>query len=545
LGGAKRIDSLVVTWPDGNTQALKNPPMDQLLTLAHGQAKPPSSHPKPIRPTLLTDVTDTLGLRFVHREEPYLDYNQEPLLLHKLSQQGPKLAAGDVNGDGLDDLFVGGSFRHYGKLLVQIPGGHFTEKAYTNEKMPKEEEDVGTLLFDADADGDQDLYLVSGSNEYYDGSVYYQDRLYRNDGKGNFTNVNGQLPPIRHSGSCVAAVDFDKDGDLDVFRGGRGKALMYPLAGRSYLLKNEGGRFADATDELAAGLRSIGMVTDAVWADIDGDTWADLVVVGEFMPIIVFKNNGGRLVKWSVEGLLQSEGFWNCIRPGDFDGDGDVDFLVGNMGLNSRYRVSPNQPLSVYAGDYDGNGRFDAIAAYYLHGEEYPIPSRDELGRQLPPIKFRFTDYASYAKARLGDVLPPEQQKASVVARAYRQESVLLRNAGGRFEMQPLPALAQWSPIQSFWVEDIDGDGHLDALAVGNAYDAESIAGQYDALAGLLLKGDGKGNLVPILFPQSGFLADGDCKSIIGLKGGGTKTFVVATNNGPLRMFQRLSLPGI
>jgi hypothetical protein len=263
------------------------------------------------------------------------------------------------------------------------------------------------------------------------------------------------------------------------------------------------------------------------------------------MPITIFRNNAGRLVKLAADGLQQSEGFWNCIRPGDFDGDGDVDFMAGNMGLNSRYRVSPGQPLSVYARDYDGNGRFDAVAAYFLNGEEYPIPSRDELGRQLPAIKFRFTDYASYAKARLGDVLPPEQRQSSAVARAYRQESIMLENRGGTFRIKPLPAAAQWGPIQSFWVEDLDGDGRLDALAVGNAYDAESIAGQYDALTGLLLKGDGKGDFAPMLFPQSGFLADGDCKSITGLKGPGKRMYAVAANNGPLRVFQQRSILGL
>lgn len=538
LGLAKGADSLTVVWPDGKSQTMRNPPVDRLLTLGYGQSRPKLPHPEPARSTLLTEVTDTVGIRFIHREEPYPDYNQEPLLLHKLSQQGPHLAAGDVNGDGLEDIFVGGSFRHYGKLLLQTPEGLFVEKSYTDEKVPKDEEDIGALLFDADQDGDQDLYLVSGSNEYFDGSAYYQDRLYRNDGKGNFTPVTDQLPSIRHSGSCVAAIDFDKDGDLDLFRGGRGQALMYPLPGRSYLLKNEGGRFADATDELASGLRSVGMVTDAVWADLDRDTWPDLVVVGEYMPITVFKNNRGQLVRLPVEALRQSEGFWNCIRAGDFDEDGDVDFIVGNRGLNSRYRVSPSQPLSIYAGDYDRNGRLDAVAAYYLDGEEYPIASRDDLGLQLPLIKKQFTNYASYAKARLTDVLSPEQQQGCTVVRSYRQESVLLENRGNTFRLQPLSALAQWGPIQSVWVEDLDRDGHLDVLAVGNAYDTESIAGQYDALTGLLLKGDGKGNFESLLFPQSGFLADGDCKSILGLKGPGKRMFVVAVNNGPLRVFQ-------
>jgi enediyne biosynthesis protein E4 len=540
LGTAKQIDSLTIIWPDNNVQTLKNLPVNQVLTVSYMQSKPAPDSKESVQVTLLRNVTDSVNIHLKHQEEPYLDYNQEPMLLHKLSQQGPKLTAGDVNGDGLEDLFVCGSFRHYGKLLIQTTESHFEEKAYTDESKPKDEEDVGVLLFDADSDKDQDLYIVSGSNEYYDGSEYFQDRLYLNSGKGKFTNATSFLSPIRHSGSCVTAVDFDKDGDLDLFRGGRGKALQYPLAGKSYLLKNEGGRFKDATEELAAGLRDVGMVTDAVWADVDGDSWTDLVVVGEFMPITVFKNNVGKFSRIALDGLQQSEGFWNCIRSGDFDKDGDIDFIAGNMGLNSRYRLSPSQPLSYYVGDYDSNGRMDAIASYFLDGQEYPIASRDELGRQLPLIKFRFTSYASFAKAKVSDLLPPARLKASTVVRAYQQESVFLENRGNSFRIQPLPALAQWAPIQSVWVEDVDQDGNLDALVVGNAYDAEPIAGQYDAFTGLLLKGDGKGGFQPLLFPQSGFLADGDCKSVIGIKRQGRSFFLVGVNNGPIKVFQHL-----
>jgi hypothetical protein len=257
------------------------------------------------------------------------------------------------------------------------------------------------------------------------------------------------------------------------------------------------------------------------------------------MPISVFKNNEGKFSRISIEGLQGSEGLWNCIRSGDFDKDGDIDFIAGNMGLNSRYRLSASQPLSYYVGDYDGNGRMDAIAGYFLNGQEYPIASRDELGRQLPLIKFRFTNYASYAKAHVSELLPPERLKTSTVVRAYRQESIYLENTGNSLRIKPLPVLAQWAPVQSIWVEDIDQDGNLDALAVGNAYDAEPIAGQYDAFTGLLLKGDGKGGFLPLLFPQSGFLSDGDCKSVIGVQGQGCSYFAVGVNNGPMQVFQR------
>ncbi|GAB3271779.1 VCBS repeat-containing protein [Larkinella harenae] len=537
LGTAQTVDSLSVTWPDGKSQTIRNPAIDRIIALDYRQAQQTVLKAENPPATLLTDVTQDTGIQFVHREESYLDYNQEPLLPHKLSQQGPKLAVGDVNGDGLEDVFVGGSFRHYGNLLLQLPSGKFVQKAYTDESQPKDEEDVGALLFDADGDGDNDLYIVSGSNEYFDGSAYFQDRLYLNDGRGNFQLATDRLPTIRHSGSCVRAVDIDHDGDLDLFRGGRLKALQYPLPGESYLLINEGGRFRDATNELAPDLRTIGMVTDAVWADLDRDSWPDLLVVGELMPITVFKNNRGKLIRQASDALTNSDGFWNCIRAGDFDHDGDLDFVVGNLGLNSRYRMSPKEPMRVYAGDYDGNGRIDAIASYYLNGAEYPIASRDELGKQLPLIKKQFTNYAQYAKAKLTDLLPPDRQKGSPVLRACQQQSMLLENTGGRFRLKPLPALAQWGPIQDFWVEDVDQDGHLDVLAVGNALDAESVAGQYDALTGVVLKGDGKGNFRPLLFPQSGFLADGDCKSVIGLNGRGKRLFLVSTNQGALKVF--------
>ena len=540
LGASSAVDSLVLVWPDGKAQVWPHPPIDTVLQLSYRQAVPVPAK-KPVRAaTWLEDISATAGITYTHQEVPYMDYNQEPLLLQKHSRQGPRLAVGDVNGDGLEDFFAGGSYRHYGQLFLQTAEGKFLQRSYTDESRLKEEEDVGVQLLDVDGDKDLDLYLVSGSNEYFDGSPYYQDRLYRNNGRGVFSRAAGQLPRMGRSGSCLAAADFDRDGDLDIFRGGRLSALHYGRPGESLLLQNHQGTFRDMTDQVAPGLKTIGMVTDAVWVDVNRDGWPDLMVVGEFMPITLLQNNKGKLVRMDPEALKQSEGLWNCIRAGDFDQDGDQDLVAGNLGRNSRYQLSATEPLSVHGSDYDGNGRYDAIASYFLQGRQYPIASRDELGRQLPGIKRTYTTYGAYARASMRDLLRPDQVRKADILRAYRQESAVLENTGQDFVFKALPPEAQWAPIQSFWVDDLDEDGKPDLLAVGNDYGIEPVAGQYDAFTGLVLQGTGKGRFRPLLFPQSGFLAEGDARSVVAVHTAAYgKVYVVASNQGPLKVFRK------
>lgn len=533
-----QIDSLEIVWTDGKVQKLKNVKANQTLKLDYANATISTKSTSQSEATLLTDVSSSVNINFQPKEERYVDYNVETLLLHKLSQQGPKMAVGDINSDGLEDFFVGGSYKNYGKFFVQTPSGQFIQKSYTNESLPKGEEDIEMILFDADRDKDLDLYIASGSNEYPDGSKFYQDRLYLNDGKGNFTSATNQLPGINHSGSCVAVADYDKDGDLDIFRGGRLTPLEYPQSGNSYLLKNDYGIFSDYTSQASTELARIGMVTDAIWIDIDNDTWLDLVVVGELMPISIFKNNKGKLNR--LDEFPNSDGFWNAVSAGDFDKDGDVDLVLGNMGLNSRYHCSLEEPLTVYGADYDDNGRWDGIPSYYINGKEHPIPTRDDLLRQLPSFRAKFPNYASYAKATMKEVLTDLQMKQAVVKKAYMQESIYVENLGnGKFALKPLPQMAQWAPIQSLLVEDINHDGNLDVMMVGNAYDAEPIAGRYDASVGLILIGDGKGSFKPALYDKTGFVADGDCKDIIALKTASkNKLYVVSQNKAPLKVFK-------
>ena len=527
LNQRKQIDSLRIIWPDGKLQILKRPAINKILTLNYKNAKSGSDIDK-ISTPILQEITRETGIDVVHEEEPYMDYNQEPMLMHKLSQQGPKIAVGDVNGDGLEDFFIGGSYRHQGKSFIQNAAGKFLEKPFNTVQREKDEEDTGVLLADLDDDKDLDLYIVSGSNEYFDGSEYYQDRLYMNDGKGNFSLMADALPVIRHSGSCVTAIDFDKDGDLDLFRGGRLTPLAYPKAGESCILRNDHGHFSDVTDSVAPGLRSIGMVTDAVWTDTDNDSWPDLMIVGEFMPITLFKNVRGKLTKTNA--FPESNGLWNCVKSADFDHDGDMDFVVGNVGLNSRYRFSIKEPLSVYSADLDGNGRYDAIPSYYLNGTEYPVPSRDELTRQIPLFKKRFQSYALYAKIKMDELLTDDQRKSVVISRAYKQESVFIENKGaGKFIIKSLPQAAQLSVVQDILIDDADKDGQLDILLVGNDFSTEPIVGQYDASFGTLLKGNGKGVFQAVDPDKSGFFADGDCRSI--KKISGKKNYYIISRN--------------
>ncbi|WP_247236656.1 VCBS repeat-containing protein [Telluribacter sp. SYSU D00476] len=532
LGTSTRIDSLVIDWPDGKAQRLERVNANQHLVLDYKNAtfkgKQVPAEPQPF-------VQELDLIQYTHLDEPYLDYNyDERMLPHRFSQQGPKMAKGDINGDGLDDIFIGGSYLHEGQFFVQNSNGSFSPQKLTNHTSVKNEEDVGVLLFDSDQDGDLDLYLVSGSNEYSDGSQYFQDRLYLNDGKGRFRLAPNRLPTIRHSGSCIKAADMDNDGDLDLFRGGRLTPSQFPVAGNSYVLRNDGGIFTDITPTVPS-IRKAGMVTDAEWVDIDNDQWVDLVVVGEMMPIRIFKNNKGSLTPFE-HNLKATEGFWNCIRGADFDQDGDIDFMVGNLGLNTRFRLSEKEPLTVYGKDFDGNGSFDAIPAYWANGKEVPMAGRDIFMEQLPTWRSRFQSYGNYSKATIQDILNEEQIRSSATAKAHWQESIYLENqGGGKFTIKKLPLLAQFAPIQSIAVTDINDDGHPDALLVGNDYSTEPVMGRYDAFVGLVLLGDSKGGFTPQLYLKTGFVAEGDCKDIVVLN---DKYIVVSRNSDKVKLFQ-------
>jgi hypothetical protein len=473
---------------------------------------------------------------FVHQDPHYNDFAVQPLLPNKQSQDGPSLCVADVNGDGLDDFFIGGAFQQSGQVFMQQKDGRFSGKIL--DTGPSLEEDLGSLFFDADGDGDQDLYVCSGSNEFPANAAYYQDRLYTNDGHGNFNLNTAALPGLHTSKSCVTAADFDRDGDQDLFVGGRCTPGRYPEAPPSYLLENQQGRFVDVTAQKAPELGRIGMVTDAHWADLDADGWQDLVVLGEWMPICFFKNQAGMLKNQPKgSGLEQSTGWWNRLIISDLDRDGDLDMVAGNWGFNSVYRTSPTQPISLFFGDFDGNGQPDPIVVSYLQNHRAPMAFRNDLLGWIAPLKKQFTDYAAYAKADWPDFFPgkPTQEIA-----AQTFASCWVENIGqGRFTLHALPIEAQMAPIFGILAEDFNADGFLDLLLTGNTSAPNSNAGQIDALNGLLLTGSAKHTFLPKTIRESGFYVPGEGRDLVKVKTARQEMLILAgRNNGGLLCFK-------
>ncbi len=539
LGGHSKIDSIVIEWPDGQRNSLHHPKSNEMLTLnkdrlLHNTAKKPKNV---LEKPFFRDITDEYNLNFVHGETEYNDFDRQFLLPHKHSQQGPGIAVGDINGDALDDFFIGGGYNHSGFLFYQSKNGMFEKKPLIKNPKEKYEEDTGALFFDYDNDGDLDLYVVSGSNEFYEKSEYFQDRLYKNDGKGNFKLDIHALPKINSSGSCVRASDFDKDGDLDLFVGGRLTPLKYPVPPDSYLLVNQNGKFEDLTNEIAPSLKRIGMVTDAIWTDWDNDLDTDLIVIGEFMPIQFFENKEGSFENVSnTIGLTHTSGWWNSINAGDFDNDGDVDYVLGNLGLNTVYRVSSEEPLSIYAIDYDRNGVLDPILTYYIQGQEYPSHSRDDLIKQIPEMKKKFPDYASYARATIGDVLSQKEKSSSYIVKAFHFASSFLKNQGnGKFQLTDLPLEAQLAPIYGILIQDFDTDGFLDILLSGNDFGTEVGVGRYDALKGVFLKGNGNGDFKAVSSSKSGLSINKNSRGAAEIEIDGKLTYLFGNNKDSLK----------
>jgi|WetSurMetagenome_2_1015567.scaffolds.fasta_scaffold00925_8 enediyne biosynthesis protein E4 len=541
IGKATTVDSLKITWPDLREQVLTALVVDQTIILHNKDAQIASPENTPVSHPVFSPLNNNNILPYRHIENKYVDFRKQILLPHFLSTQGPHIARGDVNNDGMDDLFLGGAKDSPGRLYFQKKNGSFELQKQPCFEKDKGCEDIGTLFFDADGDKDLDLYLVSGGNEFSKESPELQDRLYINNGNGFFTKSADRLPKMLTSGSCVKAGDIDNDGDPDLFIGGRVVPGSYPLAPRSYILENNGnGYFQDVTEKYNTSLMNPGMVTDAVWTDFNNDKLLDLIIVGEWMGIRAFQNTGKNLTEISDQsGLNNTEGWWNTIIAEDFDKDGDMDYVAGNLGLNSQIKVSASEPATIYAKDFDNNGSIDAVMCYFIQGKNYPFYSKDDLQTQIPFVKKKYPDYESYANQNLTDIFSPEELKDALVLKASQFASCYLENKGNnKFVLTPLPREAQFSPVYGIQTGDYNNDGNTDLILSGNFFGTRIKFGEYDASKGLLLTGNGKGNFTVLNDLQSGFHINGEVRDIADVKmATGKNILVFALNNDSVRLY--------
>ncbi len=521
LGENNLVDTLIVDWPDGTRDIKTNVAVDQVFTLYQRDARLYTQNlPINIDP-IFRDISQELPLQYRHVENEFIDFQRELFIPHQLSTEGPKIAKGDINGDGWEDLYIGGAKGSAGKLLVQTVSGEFKN---TNELLlqkAKISEDVGIAFFDADGDSDLDIYVVSGGNEYSKTAPALIDRLYINSGRGDFTQSVDALPRIRSSGSCVVPGDFDSDGDLDLFVGSRSIPWKYGLSPTSYLLENDGkGHFSIVTEEYAPELKNVGMVTDAEWFDYDNDKDLDLVVVGEWMPVSLFKNTGDSLINVTGKvGLEKTNGWWNCVTVDDLNGDGYVDLIAGNLGKNSKIRVSQSEPVTIYISDFDKNGLIEQILCYYKLGKSYPLPLRPDLMKQLPYLKKKFPTHAAYAGKQITDIFSAEQLNEAVVKTAGTfATTVFYGNEEGIFRIQPLPTEAQFSPVYAILARDFNADGAKDLLLAGNFYGLDVQLGRYDASYGTLLIGNSTGSFTSVSIQNSGLSLTGQVRDMISLR---------------------------
>jgi len=551
LGASNRVDSLTVIWPNHRFQTLMNLAGDAAITLSQkdatqsyhypGQASRQRQRLGAMQP-LFSDVTSKTGVNFKHEENTFFDWNREPLMPHLLSTEGPALAVGDVNGDGLDDFYIGGAKWQPGKLFVQQPNGTFRPTNQPALAADSLNEDVDAVFFDANGDGIQDLLVVSGGNEFWGNEDALRPRLYLNDGHGNFQRASNALPDIFENGSCVVAGDFNGDGFPDLFLGSRVVSRSYGVIPKSHLLQNDGhGHFTDITLEKAPQLSEAGMVSSAAWTDYDHDGKLDLIVAGEWMPVRVFHQENGKFVDRTREaGLSETNGWWNSVSAVDLRGTGRQDLVLGNLGLNSYLRASRKEPARLYINDFSHSGGLEQILTFYKNGVSFPLAGRDELVSKIPSLRSKYPSYKDFGASRIEDIFPAADLKSASVREAYTfASSVALNNANGTFTVRQLPNEAQFAPIYAALAQDFDGDGHVDLLVGGNFFGVTPALGRYDASYGLVLRGSGDGQFAPVDMERSGVEIDGQVRRIRSLRGtNGQRLVLVARNNDKLEILR-------
>ncbi|HVW98632.1 MAG TPA: VCBS repeat-containing protein [Mucilaginibacter sp.] len=555
LGRDSLLDSVVIRWQNGKKQTLKNIKVDQVLKVNIQDAHDNYSfnHPPVNNKSLFKEVTRSVGVTYKHQEDDFVDFNIQKLLPHKLSQYTPAIAVGDIDGNGYDDMVIGGTSKFPAQVLLQQANGKFIQRPLVPGAQPTADDqykDEGILLFDADGDGDLDLYIASGGYIKEANSPFYQDRFYVNDGKGNFKLDEDALPKNYTSKLCVKAVDFNKDGKLDLFVSGRVQPWAYPKPVSSLILRNDSKdghiKFTDVTATNGKALENIGLVCDAVFSDFDNDGWPDLILSGEWMPVTFLKNDHGVFKNVTANtGVASQLGWWGSIAAGDFNKDGRMDYIVGNTGLNTFYKASQQYPVYITAKDFDNNGSYDAFPSVFLKDQdgklkEFPAETRDDIVKQMISMRVRFQNYKSFATATMDSVITPVMRKGAVRLKATTLESCYLQNEGnGKFKLTPLPIAAQISQLDGFVVDDFDGDGNLDIAISGNDFGTDVATGRYDAFNGLILKGDGRGHFKPLTLQQSGLYIPGDGKALVKLKGAkGDYMIAASQNKGLLKIFE-------
>ena len=540
VGQNTRIDSLEVRWPNLKIQLLKNLPADTTLALVQRDARE-IFHPATNELPALFAKSESWILHGdpKHHEDDFIDFNEQSLIPKMLSTEGPKLAVGDVNGDGLDDFYVGGARDDTGKLFIQTLDGRFQQKHEFVFDQDKDDEDIGCELVDVDGDGDLDLCVASGGNEFKEGSLNLLTRLYINDGRGNFIRAFSGWPFISLNASCIRAGDYNGDGKPDIFIGARCMKGAYGKIPSSKLLLNEGGgKFRDVTQELAPALEKAGMVTDAQWADIDGDGKKELILVGDWMPVTIFKYEGGKFEK--LNELPHSSGWWNCLVVADLDGDGDPDLVAGNFGLNSKVKADAEHPAKLFVADFDQVGKSECIPVYFKpDGKAYPFNLKNDLVSELPALKKKFLKYSSYAGKGIEEVFSADQlENAEVLRVEQTQTSVFYNDGRGNFISKPLPWQAQLSPVFGILVKDLNGDGKTDLFLGGNFYGLKPEMGRFDASYGTTLLGRDSGNLSWMKPSLSGLFVEGEVRDIKSLKTRDGNNILVARNNDSLQLFK-------
>ena len=542
LGRAARVDSLEVVWPDGRSQALTNLSVDTTITVRQADAAKPNDH-QPPRPSISTNLhlfqpVDVLPYKQVLAT--LADYEVQPLLPYELSRQGPALAVADVNRDGLEDVFIGGMGEEPGRLFLQQRGGRFVESAQGQPWVAdKDYDDWGALFFDANGDRLPDLYVASCGYQLAPTSPRLQDRLYINRGAGRFVRDSQALPPLLTCTQAVAAGDFNGDGRPDLFVGGRLSPRRYPMPPRSYLLRNDGGRFTDVTSQLVPELAApSGMITGAVWVDFDGDGRLDLVTAGEWMPLQFYRNEGRFRDVTAATGLGATRGWWFSLASGDFNRDGRPDLVAGNLGLNSSFTTSPVSKFGIYAGDYTGNQSTDIVLTKEVGGVEYPFFGRARIGPTIYPAALRFPTYAGFAAAPVTQMFSADQLRRALHYQADTFASLYLQNTGnGTFTSAPLPVLAQISPMRGIVPQDVNDDGNLDVIVAGNLFHTEPNTPAADAATGLWLRGDGRGQFLPVESRESGFVAPRNVSGLVLVKTPAGSAVFVANTGDSLQAF--------